>query len=242
MDQVQFDFDSKSSCSTQTRHSANIFNKTNNMIYNNQLGTPPALPSPDYDYRMDYFHYKPVSGDVRDESADMVEAEYVDCDLKPKLSVDVNTFGGNQQFISPIELGEYKKFTPNTNPYNFLLVDDNFINLKILERVLLKLYPNCTIVKTQDSTKIMALLHSQTFDVAFLDIEMPGLTGIELAKMIRMEDKLNQVGIIAVTTKSLPCDKIIYEQAGIDHTFAKPLNYSFDHIITCIEKVLRAKI
>ena len=88
----------------------------------------------------------------------------------------------------------------------------------------------------------MGLLRSQTFDVAFLDIEMPGFTGIELAKMIRMEEKLNKVGIIAVTTKSLPSDKIVYEKAGIDHTFAKPLNYSFDYIISCIDKVLREKI
>lgn len=238
MDQLQFDFDLRSSCSTQSRYSADVFSKTNNMIYNNQLDTPPVLPSPDYDYRMDYFHYKPVNGNVAEENT---KADSADCDFKPKLSVDVNTFRGNQQFISPIELGEFREFTPDTNAYNFLLVDDNFINLKILERILLKLFPNCAIVKTQDSTKIMALLHSKVFDVAFIDIEMPVVTGIELAKMIRMEDTLNLVGIIAVTTKSLPSDRIIYENAGIDHTFAKPLNYSFDHIISCIDKVIKSR-
>mmetsp|Transcript_1195 Transcript_1195/g.1200 ORF Transcript_1195/g.1200 Transcript_1195/m.1200 type:complete len:243 (+) Transcript_1195:79-807(+) len=241
MNKLQFDFDLRSSCSTESRHLADVFSKTNDMIYNNQLDTPPVLPSPDYDYRMDYFHYKPVNGNLTDENINTVQADSADCDFKPKLSVDVNTFRGSQQFISPIELGEFRKFTPDTNAYKFLLVDDNFINLKILERILLKLYPNCTIVKTQDSTKIMTLLHSQAFDVAFLDIEMPVFTGIELAKMIRMEETLNLVGIIAVTTKSLPSDRIIYEKAGIDYTFAKPLNYSFDHIISCIDKVIKSR-
>lgn len=241
MNQVQFDLASRST--SQTRHSVDAFNgvRVNNM-YNDQLSTPPALPSPDYDYKMDYFQYKAVTNGIGEENERAVEAaDLMDCDHKPKLSVDVQTYCGNQQFISPIELEDYKKFTPNTNEYRFLLVDDNFINLKILERILLKLYPKCTIVKTQDSTKIMPLIHTQHFDVVFLDIEMPVLTGIQLAKMIRMDDRFKPVGIIAVTTKSLAKDRIIYQQAGIDHTLAKPLNYSFNHIISCIENVLGGK-
>lgn len=241
MNEVQFDL--SPSCTTQTRHSADIFNSSRTMKYNDQLSTPPATGSPEYDCRMDYFHYKPVNNDLGDDvEVSMAEPESMECDHKPKLSVDVKTYCGNQQFISPIELGEYKKFTPNTRALKFLLVDDNFINLKILERVLFKLYPNCAIIKTQDSMKIMELVHVQHFDAVFLDIEMPGLTGIQLAQLMRSDKKFDQVGIIAVTTKNLPTDRLIYQQAGIDHTLAKPLNYTFDHIITCIDEVLLKRV
>lgn len=211
------------------------------MLHNDQLTTPPLLPSPDMDYRMDYFHYKPVGKGCGGNVSPGIEASE-ESTGKPHISVNVKNYCGDQQFVSPIELEDCKKFTPNMTPYNFLLVDDNFINLKILEKILHKLYPNARVQQTQDSTTILLLVSTQQFDIVFLDIEMPMVTGIQLAQMIRLNEKLNKMGLIAVTTRSLPAEQSLYRQVGIDHTLAKPLNYSFSSIISSIDGVLSKRV
>lgn len=127
-------------------------------------------------------------------------------------------------------------------PFRFLLVDDNVINLRILQRILVKLYPNASITTIDKSYQIPNLLKSQKYDVIFLDIEMPILTGIDITKIIRTDSlfkDLNTVGIIAVTTKTSHDDLMLYDSLGIDYTLAKPLNYTLNHMVNCIESVIK---
>lgn len=125
---------------------------------------------------------------------------------------------------------------PDYTPYNFLLVDDNAINLLILEKVLSKICPRASTVKVLDPTKVASILKVQKFDIAFLDIEMPKVSGIELASHIR---KYYQHGIIAVTTRIGELDLKTYKEVGIDDVFAKPLGGGYDLIMARIQNVLQ---
>lgn len=122
-------------------------------------------------------------------------------------------------------------------PFKFLLVDDNVINLRILHKILMKLYPNASITTVDKSYEIPSLLQRQKFDVIFLDIDMPILTGIDIAKIIRKD--LDDVAIIAVTTRASTDDCKLYYSLGIDYTLAKPLNYTLNHIVSCVESVIK---
>lgn len=125
---------------------------------------------------------------------------------------------------------------PDYTPYNFLLVDDNTINLLILEKVLNKICPCARTVKVLDSTKVATILKQQKFDIAFLDIEMPNVSGIELARHIR---KYYQQGIIAVTTRTSELDLKIYQEAGIDEVIGKPLKGGYDWLMARIKDVIQ---
>lgn len=117
-------------------------------------------------------------------------------------------------------------------------MDDNLINLKILYKILTKLFPNSLVVKLSNSSTILKLIEQEKFDLVFLDIEMPPINGVEIAKRIRSIKKHNKLGLIAVTTKSTEKDMKIYRKIGIDFTFKKPMNNNLNLILNNIEIIL----
>lgn len=84
----------------------------------------------------------------------------------------------------------------------------------------------------------MKLMDKEKFDLVFLDIEMPPINGIDISKKIRMNKKFNNIGLIAVTTKSNEKDITLYKKIGIDFTFKKPMNYNLNLILNNIEIIL----
>lgn len=84
-----------------------------------------------------------------------------------------------------------------------LVVDDEKIALKRIVRVLSRLYPEADIVSTQDPGTA-EMLFDQDVDIAFLDIEMPGMTGIELGKILMSKKKnLNLIYLTAYSEYAL---------------------------------------
>lgn len=81
----------------------------------------------------------------------------------------------------------------------FLVVDDEWLALRSMKNTLHKIYPSADIICEEDYRG--ALLHvNKTFDAIFLDIEMPVMNGIQLAKEFQ---KVNpRVNIIFVTAYS----------------------------------------
>lgn len=59
-------------------------------------------------------------------------------------------------------------------------------------------------------------------DIALLDVMLPGISGLEVAKRIRELD--NNVGIIILTAKSQDVDKILGLESGADDYMTKPFN------------------
>ena len=79
----------------------------------------------------------------------------------------------------------------------FMVVDDEILSLKNLARILGRLYPGAELV-CADNYRDALLMSDDTIQVAFLDIEMPGMSGIELAKELRKDnEKLNIIFVTA---------------------------------------------
>lgn len=145
-----------------------------------------------------------------------------------------------RSYPSPVE--DSDAFAANPQPYSFLLVDDNEINLRIFRRILLKLFPNSSICTVQELALVDISHHTLLqYHVIFLDIEMPIVTGTEFALRVRSSRELDKVGLIAVTTKYLCADLELYEKLGFDFTFRKPLEYPTNYILHQIEQVLAAR-
>ena len=62
-------------------------------------------------------------------------------------------------------------------------------------------------------------------DVMLLDIGLPGLSGYEVAKRIRLGDTLKSVVLIALTGYGQESDRQLSLQAGFDHHLVKPANF-----------------
>lgn len=141
-------------------------------------------------------------------------------------------------------------FTPNPEPFEFVLVDDNPINLRILEKLLRKLFPMLRHRVFADPYKALHHMYKvqQCTDaegyeqphVLFLDIEMPGLLGVELVNMLGTKCRA-LMAVVAVTCRASPDDLLLYEQAGVDHVFRKPLVYDYQKVIDTVVALVDQK-
>lgn len=80
---------------------------------------------------------------------------------------------------------------------NILAVDDERPLLNQLENAIREAIPDCKLAGFTTSTGALEYAASTQVDIAFLDIKMPGMTGLELAK--RLKDIYGQTNVIFVT-------------------------------------------
>jgi signal transduction histidine kinase len=78
-----------------------------------------------------------------------------------------------------------------------LIVDDEPRNLTVLESILDD--PEYVLVRAESADQALLALINQQFAVLILDIRMPGMTGFELADLIKLRRKTAQVPIIFLT-------------------------------------------
>jgi len=110
-----------------------------------------------------------------------------------------------------------------TNHSRVLLVEDNHIALKTLE-CLAKNHA-CEIVSVNSGEEALQLATSQFFDLIITDIGLPGISGIELTRQIRLYEYKKRihstpiVGLTAHTREEAEADCL---QAGMQQIFSKP--------------------
>jgi len=61
--------------------------------------------------------------------------------------------------------------------------------------------------------------------VILLDLAMPGISGLEVAQMIRKNTELHPACLIAVTGRGQDLDRVQTKLYGFDHHLTKPLNF-----------------
>ena len=88
---------------------------------------------------------------------------------------------------------------------NILLVDDERRNLDSLEVILDD--PGYRLLRADDADKALRLLLDHEIAAIVLDIKMPGVSGFELAKMIKGTKKFRQIPIVVFTGKELSHDE-----------------------------------
>ena len=71
--------------------------------------------------------------------------------------------------------------------YRILVADDEMIERKVLVRRLQKKYPDCEIADAENGREVLEKFHESPADILILDIEMPGITGLEAAEALRKE-------------------------------------------------------
>lgn len=86
-----------------------------------------------------------------------------------------------------------------------------------------------------DGTIGEKLFHQQPFDLIILDINLPGINGIELCKRIRQHNKT--VPILMLTTFGSVPDKVEGFDAGADDYMVKP--FSFAELVVRIKALLK---
>ena len=106
-----------------------------------------------------------------------------------------------------------------------LIVEDEPINQQILKAILTKLGHKTRVVS--DGNSAMDLMMTTDFDVILMDVQMPGLDGLETTRRIRSSkkyEKIKRIPIIALTAYAMAGDKEKCIEAGMDHYLSKPVD------------------
>lgn len=104
-----------------------------------------------------------------------------------------------------------------------LVVDDYRTMLRILRNLLRQLdFRN--VHEATDGTDALLKLREGGFGLVISDWNMEPMTGIQLLREVRADDKLRHIPFIMVTAESKPENVIAAKQAGVSNYIVKPFN------------------
>lgn len=117
--------------------------------------------------------------------------------------------------------------------YNFLIVDDIFMNRLLLKEIIREI--SNSLKEAKNGQEAINILNSDDIDIILMDIEMPVMNGVETTRYIRSEMPFpkNKLPIIALTAHNPDDFFDDYNNAGFDKLLTKP--YSFKKILNTIE-------
>lgn len=106
---------------------------------------------------------------------------------------------------------------------NILIVDDEPKNLTVLESILDE--SDYRLLRATSADEALLMLVSEEFALLILDVRMPGMTGFELAQMIKQRKKTSRIPIIFLTAYYHEDQHILtgYESGAVDYLH-KPVN------------------
>ncbi|OED41108.1 hypothetical protein ACH42_14855 [Endozoicomonas sp. (ex Bugula neritina AB1)] len=113
--------------------------------------------------------------------------------------------------------------TPLQEQQHILAVDDNPINLKLLEAI----FSNINVKTTSASNGFDAIILCQqlNFDLILMDVQMPGIDGIETTRSIKaLNNPNNETPVIAITAHALAEEKKKIFASGMDDYLTKPVS------------------
>lgn len=102
-----------------------------------------------------------------------------------------------------------------------LIVEDEPINAEIIDNMVRNMGYVPVIAK--DGESALTTLQSQAFDVILMDINLPDISGLDVAKIIREDG--TSTPIVAVTANAYESDREHSLQAGIRYHLVKPITY-----------------
>ncbi|HEX5329597.1 response regulator [Sulfuricurvum sp.] len=109
-----------------------------------------------------------------------------------------------------------------------LVAEDNLINLKLLETILLQ--EHYRVVAVDNGQKAVDVYLREHFDLVLMDIDMPVMDGLMANRLIKEIDKRDSRGyvpVIALTAHALIGDRERIVAAGLDAHLAKPIDKNF---------------
>ena len=108
--------------------------------------------------------------------------------------------------------------------FSILVVEDEPTNQKLMQKILKK--KNFSFKIVEDGNKAISAMKQQRFDLIIMDIQLPGMDGMETTQRIRYKepDIINpDVTVIAVSAHALKEDQMLFSASDMDDFIEKPI-------------------
>jgi two-component system, cell cycle response regulator DivK len=104
-----------------------------------------------------------------------------------------------------------------------LVIEDNATNRKLLGDILrLKGFE---VEEAEDALLGLELAMVGEFDLVLMDIQLPGMDGLEATRRLRADPRTQGIPIIAVTAHAMKGDEQRIMESGCDAYVTKPIAY-----------------
>ena len=107
-------------------------------------------------------------------------------------------------------------------PRLLLYVEDNPANLKLVEKLIAR-RPDLRLLTAANGKDGIELAHGYVPDVILMDINLPGIGGIEAMKIIRLDPVTSHIPIVALSANAIPRDIDKGLEAGFFRYLTKPI-------------------
>lgn len=117
-----------------------------------------------------------------------------------------------------------------------LVVEDNQFNQQLVKTLLNSAGVHVTV--SSGGAEAIEQSKEYRFDAVLMDIQMPGMDGLETTRIIREDPRNHDLPIFAMTANATQEDIHRYVSAGMNGTIAKPLHYQslFDMLKSCVQR------
>ena len=103
-----------------------------------------------------------------------------------------------------------------------LIVEDNEKNMKLVRDILqAKGYETMEAVNAEDGIKLAL---ERTPDLVLMDIQLPGMNGMEALKVLRSKEATAHVPVVAITASVMTQDRQQIMDTGFNGFIEKPIN------------------
>lgn len=107
------------------------------------------------------------------------------------------------------------------NPKTVLYVEDNFHNRRLVRKILES--KGYTIVEAEDGIAGLEMIRRLRPPLVLMDIGLPGMDGLTVTNLVKGEEDLRHIPIIAITASAMAGDRERFLAAGCDDYLSKPI-------------------
>lgn len=105
---------------------------------------------------------------------------------------------------------------------SILIVEDNELNMKLFNDLLEAKGYN--VIQTRNGMDALDLAREHMPDLILMDIQLPEVSGLEVTKWIKEDEKIAHIPIIAVTAFAMKGDEDRIRQGGCEAYISKPIS------------------
>ena len=103
-----------------------------------------------------------------------------------------------------------------------LIVEDNELNMKLFNDLLQAHGYNT--LQAKDGRVVVEMTRKNRPDLILMDIQLPEISGLEITKMLKADDDLKSIPVVAVTAFAMRGDEQKIRNGGCDGYIAKPIS------------------
>jgi len=103
-----------------------------------------------------------------------------------------------------------------------LYVEDNPANMKLVEQLIAR-RPDIRLATAVNGTLGIEAARTSQPDVILMDINLPGMSGLEALKVLRRDPATSHIPVVAVSANALPRDIQSSLEAGFFRYLTKPI-------------------